>query len=146
MHPSYEKDWTPDDDWKIEARNRQYRNCIIRDMLHSGRSVQYRSTGSSLAPMVKSNDVTMWEPVKDHSLLKVNQVVFCLVQPGDYWSPDGRFYGHVIHNIGVWTDGVTYWEIGNLKNPPHINGWCNAEHIFGVLMEVSPIQYIDPQK
>ena len=63
-----------------------------------------------------------------------------MVQPGNYWSPEGRFFGHVVHNIGVWADGVPYWEIGNLKEPPNINGWCYAEHIYGVLMEVSGVQ------
>ena len=99
----------------------------------SGRSVQFRSSGNSLYPMVRSGDVTMWEPVHDHSLVEVGEVVFCAVQPRSH------FYGHMIHKIGKW-DGATYWDMGNMKEPPHINGWCLAEHIFGRLMEVSPIQ------
>ena len=108
------------------------RNHMMKDLLLSGRSVQYRGSGNSLAPLVRSGDVTMWDPVRDPSTLVVGDVVFCLVQPGD------RFYGHMIHEVGEW-DGVPYWSIGNAKNPPHINGWCQAEHIFGRLMEVSPI-------
>ena len=108
-------------------------NWLVRDMLLSGRSVQFRSSGNSLYPMVRSGDVTMWEPVRDHSLLEVGEVVFCAVQP------NSRFYGHMIHKIGKWNE-VTHWEIGNMKEPPRINGWCLAEHIFGRLMEVSPIQ------
>ena len=102
---------------------------MIKDFLVSKRSVQFRSSGDSLAPRVRSGDVTMWEPITDHSSLEVGDVVFCAVQPGD------RFYGHMIHDIGEW-HGATYWSIGNMKDPPHINGWCSAEHIFGRLMEV----------
>ena len=134
VHPKDEIDWTQNADLGNEMKLRLVRNAMIKEMLVGGRTVQYRSTGDSLKPRVRSNDVTMWEPVKDHSLLKVGDIVFCVVQEGD------RFYGHAIHEIGTWTNGKTYWMIGNLKNPPHINGWCYAEHIFGRLMEVSPIQ------
>ena len=102
-------------------------------MLKSGRSVQFRSSGDSLKPMVRSGDVTMWEPVTDHSLLEVGEVVFCAVQPGD------RFYGHMMHHIGYYF-GTKYWNIGNMKDPVHINGWCYAEHIYGRLMETSSVQ------
>ena len=134
IHPSSEVDWTLGSDWETEQHLREVRNSLVRDMLASGRSVQYRSTGNSLYPMVRPNDVTMWEQVTDCSILVVGDVVFCAVQPGD------RFYGHMIHNIGTWY-GTTYWDIGNMKDPPHINGWCYAEHIYGRLMEVSPIQH-----
>ena len=83
--------------------------------------------------MVWSGDMTMWEPLHDHSLLEVGEVVFCAVQP------HSRFYGHMIHEIGTWLV-VPYWMIGSMKDPVHINGWCYAEHIFGRLMEISPIQ------
>ena len=63
----------------------------------------------------------------------IGEVVFCRVQPKDL------FYGHMIHYIGVW-EGDKYWSIGNMKDPPRINGWCSAEHIYGRLMEVSPVQ------
>ena len=112
---------------------REVRKCLVRGMLQSGRSVQFRSFGNSLYPMVRSGDVTMWEPVHDHSLLEVGEVSFCAVQPRS------RFYRCMIHKIAK-RDGVTYWDIGNMREPPHINGWCLAEHIFGRLMEVSPVQ------
>ena len=121
----------------MEAHDRDVRDCMIKDMLMSGRSVQYRSSGSSLTPVVHSGDVTMWEPVTDHSKLVVGDIVFCHVQAPPY-AP--RYYAHAIHHIGEWF-GQTYWVIGNLRNPVHINGWCYAEHIYGVLFEVSGIQH-----
>ena len=134
VHPEYEFDWTVhpgDPEW--EERDRMARNAMIKDMLTAGKSVQYRSTGNSLAPVVYSGDVTMWEPVTDHSTLVVGEIVWCLVQPTQ------RYYGHAIHSIGDYY-GKTFWQIGNLKEPPHMNGWCYAEHIYGVLMEVSGVQ------
>ena len=133
VHPSQVLDWTLVEDPHEEQRLREVRNYMITDFLLSKRSVQFRSTGSSLAPMVQSGDVTMWEPITDHSVLEVGDVVFCAVQPGD------RFFGHMIHNIGDWY-GAKYWSIGNMKDPPRINGWCLAEHIFGRLLEVSSIK------
>ena len=56
------------------------------------------------------------------------------MQPGD------RFYGHMTHEIGTCITGKSYCMIGNMKDPVRINGWCYAEHIFGRLMEISPIQ------
>ena len=131
VHPSQVVDWTLHRDSSEELRLRKVRDHMIKDLLVSKRSVQFRSTGDSLAPRVRSGDVTMWEPVTDHSVLKVRDVVFCSVQPGD------RFYGHMIHNIGDW-HGTKYWDIGNISG--RINGWCFAEHIFGVLVDRSGIR------
>ena len=106
---------------------------MIKDLLVSKRTVQYRSAGGSLAPRVQEDDVTMLEPIVNHASLVVGDIVFCAVQARD------RFYGPMIHYIGDW-NGTTWWQIGNTKNPPLINGWCYAEHIFGRLMEVSHVQ------
>ena len=92
--------------------------------------------GHSLALVVASGDVTMWEPITDHSELIVGDIVWCQVQPSQ------RYYGHAIHDIGDWCD-QKYWMIGNLKQPPHMNGWCYVEHICGVLCEVSGIQHAE---
>ena len=134
MHPSHEVDWTWNADWDTENYDRYVRNCLAKNMLLSGRSVQFRSPGDSLKPMVRSGDVTMWEPVRDYSKLKVGEVVSCRVQESNL------FYGHMIHHIDVWEGGEQYWLIGNMKNPPRINGWCYAKHIYGHLKEVSPVQ------
>ena len=135
VHPSEEKDWTlGTGSWKEELKLRNVRNCIVRDMLKSGRSAQFRSSGNSLFPLVRSGDVSMWEPVSDHDILELGDVVFCQVQDGD------RFYAHMIQKIEYWKDGSRYWLIGNMAEPLVINGWCAAKHIYGRLMEVSPLQ------
>ena len=133
IDPTQEVDWTAARDQHDERSLQSVRDYMIRDMLQSNRPVQYRSSGNSLWPMVRSGDVTMWEPVTDVSTLVVGDVVFCCVQPS------GIFYGHMIHKIGTW-EGALFWQIGNMKDPPRINGWCLAEHIYGRLMECSPVQ------
>ena len=133
VHPSQEVDWTLCRDWEAERQNRLIRNLMIKEMLQSGRSVQFRSSGDSLKPKVLSGDVTMWEPVTDYSLLQINDIVFCSPQHKGY------SYGHAIHSIEERL-GKTYWWIANLKKTPTINGWCGKEHIYGQLYEVSGVQ------
>ena len=69
------------------------------------------------------------EPVLKHSKLMVCDVVCCDVRPPDWYGP--RCLDHMIHEIGTWTDGCTYRRIENNIKPPHMNGWCAAEHIYG---------------
>ena len=103
VHPEDEDDWTLNPALGDEMELREMRNHMMKDMLLAGRSVQYRSTGKSLEPFVRSGDVTMWDPVTDHSILVVGDIDFCAVQDGD------RFYGHAIHDIVTWTNGRTAW-------------------------------------
>ena len=84
-------------------------------------------------PGTRPGDVTMWEPVLEHSKLMVCDVIVCEVQPPAWYGP--RLYGHMIHEIGTWTGGCTQWRIGNNRKPPHMDGWCAAEHIYGLPME-----------
>ena len=132
IHPADEVDWTLGGDREDELKKRKIRNALAEEILRSKRSVKFRSTGNSLYPLVQTDDVTMWEPIFDHAKLQVGDVVFCRVQKSN------AYYGHMIHEIGYY-GRRKYWAIGNMKNPPHINGWCYAEHIFGQLMEVSPV-------
>ena len=59
IHPADEIDWTIDSDWEKELEKRNTRNTMVRDALAVGRAVQFRSSGNSLWPVVKSGDVTM---------------------------------------------------------------------------------------
>ena len=97
------------------------------------RPVQTRSTGTSLHPIVQSGDVTIWEPVGDHARLEVGDIVFCRVQTSQH------YHFHMIHKIDMW-GRRKYWDIGNLRKPRHTNGYCYAEHIYGRLVAMSPVQ------
>ena len=110
---------------------------MIKKQLIEGTAVQYRSSGNSLWPDVKSGDCCMFEPVYEPDTLRVGDIVFCEVQPKD------RFYAHKILSM-EWDSTAAsaqgeetrtrYWTIGN--NSGHKNGWCNDWHIYGRLVEV----------
>ena len=95
--PSFHQDWTSvegsrNDPLKkeLELRLRDARNRLIRELLNEGRSVFYRSSGSSMWPLAQSGDACLFHPIqavtaKDgiHSVQKeaseicVGDIVFC---------------------------------------------------------------------
>ena len=80
IHPADERDWTLVGDRDKELELREIRNKLAEEILRSRRSVQFIFTGNSLHPLVQTDDVTMWEPILDHSKLRIGDVVFCRVQ------------------------------------------------------------------
>ena len=116
-----------------EMTEQDMQNCLIRDMLQSGRSVRTQFTGSAFRPDVRSGDMTMWGPVHDYSKLKEGGVVFCAVQPrnkvcaamiykvGICDSPDGGKEGYQMV-CNPTTESMAY------------SGWCTDQHIFGQLV------------
>ena len=64
-----------------ELRVRHVLNMYTKEMLKGSRPYQVRFSGNSPWPRAKSGDVTLWEPVTDHSKLKANGVVCCEMQP-----------------------------------------------------------------
>ena len=133
IHPSQEVDWTRHPDQAEEQRLRDDHNMYIKAILKGGRACQFNAHGHSLWPRVESGGVATWAPIADHAKLRVGELVFCEVQPPAWYG--ARFYGLMIHEIGACADGSTQWTIGNMKQPPHMIGWCAAEHIYGVLIE-----------
>ena len=137
IHPDDDVDWTRSQSWDEELKRRDLRNRMIKKQLTEGTSVQYRSTGNSLWPKVKSGDCCILEPVLYPDNLKVNDIVFCEVQWGN------RFYAHMIlaiqwHKTAESASGEETWKryftIGNING--HVNGWCYDEHVYGRLVEV----------
>ena len=123
--------------WAVESMLRLQRNQLIRGVLESGRSVFYMSTGNSMWPLVQSNDACWFHPVqavtatsgdrpfqKAESPLEVGDIVFCQVQPSNY------YYAHIILEEA---EGPKYL-IGNILQ--RSNGWCRRENIFGILVDV----------
>ena len=86
--------WTLNEDWSKENKLRWERNVLIKEQLRRGEHVIYRSSGSSMWPRVKSNDLCQFEPFpKDASVEKdinVRDIVFCEVQPSKF------FYAHFV--------------------------------------------------
>ena len=143
VHPDDDIDWTKPDDpsnWDEELRLRDCRNRMIQKQLLAGKTVQYKSTGWSLFPLVHSNDCCMLEPMSGsdkHDAIPVHlgDVVFCEVYPSL------RFYCHKIVRIDKTAASAPMYIIGNNKG--HENGWCNRWHIYGRLMEVVYTEHDD---
>jgi hypothetical protein len=147
--PSFHEEWTfvpgskcDPEKWEQELRLRDARNRLIREYLIEGRSVFYKSSGSSMWPLVQANDGCSFYPTqavtaKDgvHSIQKgaseicVGDIVFCQVQRSQ------QYYDHLVLDVeqSYYHEEPKYW-IGNIQR--HFNGWCLREHIFGILVDV----------
>ena len=144
IHTDEDVDWTiPADreDWDEQFSNRLSRNIMIKTNLLAGNTVQFRSSGNSLYPIVESGDSCVFEPVDSCKDLRMGwDIVFCEVQPTN------RFFAH---KVLYWewepvdppagsaprtepTYRAKYW-IGNNKG--HINGHCYEHQIYGRLVE-----------
>ena len=79
---------------------------MIQASLNAGRSVFYKSTGSSMWPLVQSEDACTFHPIqavtakggkfsiqKEASEIEVGDIVFCQVQPSQL------FYAHIVHKV-----------------------------------------------
>ena len=136
VHPEDDIDWTVAEakgDSGEDISLRYDRNLMIKQSLIMGESVQYRSTGSSLWPDVKSGDCCLFEPIYYCDKLQPGQdIVFCEVQPHD------RFCAHKILRCMYERTAASapggeswkrYWIIGN--NSGRENGWCYDHHLYG---------------
>ena len=110
---------------------------MMKHMLQNGQSVQYRSSGNSLRPLVCSGDCCILQPVWNPALLVQYDVVFCEVQPGN------RFFTHYILKIEWETAAASSAATGEPKRKFIIgnasgwaNGHCYDQHIYGRLFEV----------
>ena len=135
MNPGDEFDF----DWTQKSQNRalelalrQVRNVMIKEQLQNGEGVAYRSSGWSCYPRIHSDDLTYLSPINretDWYNLKVDDIVFCEVQPGN------RFFCHPIHKIEeCWRRETWQWEkvytIGNLDRS-RVNGYVFRDGIYG---------------
>ena len=91
------------------------------DALLAGNTVQFRPHGNSMTGRVDSGQLCTVEPVVDHTLLEVNDVVLCKVRGAQY-----------LHLIKAVRTGQ--YQIGN--NRGGVNGWVTATQIFGKLVKV----------
>ena len=128
--PELDIDWTLcPENWNTELQRREVRNSMIKDQLLAGRDVCYRSSGNSLFPRVWSNDCCTYTPVVSATEVRVDDIVFCQVQPGD------RFYAHLVkHKYWQYSQSKWIFTISNLQGRE--NGWCGIEHIYGRLTNV----------
>ena len=130
LGPEWDIDYTRQGwpDWGTEKLRRRERDFYIKAQLKRGLNAYYRSSGWSLYPYVESGDGCTYSPVTSQNQVKVEDIVFCEVQPGN------RFYAHMVLEAQEGSSGKMRYIIGNANG--HQNGWCHIEHICGRLVKV----------
>ena len=131
----YNYDWTSTTDAKMWQFLTQMRYEMVKEVVLSGRTAQFKGTGNSLSPHVKSGDICFIDPIRPgiNSEILAGDIVFAAVQPND------RHYIHLVWRIEQWKNeyGVkrTVYVIGNNYNDHRkkCNGWAYREHVFGIL-------------
>lgn len=91
--------------------------------LRSGHTVQFRPKGHSMSGRIENGQLVTVQPLKPGQWAKVNDVVLCTVH-GRHW----------LHKVLAVEKGRC--QIGN--NRGHVNGWCETEGVFGVVVKVEP--------
>jgi hypothetical protein len=92
----------------------------IATRVAAGETVQFRPTGSSMVPLIRSRQLVTVAPV-DTTKLEVDDVVLVRVA--------GTVY---LHRVTALAGGRV--QIGN--NRGRINGWTGRERVFGLCVEV----------
>ena len=107
--PPFHEDWTIIDGsshdpvkWELELRLRGVRNRLIREDLEAGLAVFYRSTGSSMWPLVQSHDACTFHPIQavtadvtDESIECCHNACFGTADP----EPAESRWTHVLPNM-----------------------------------------------
>ena len=107
----------------------------MREALLQGHTVQFKSSGRSLEPLVFSGDVCFLHPILPgcNSGILPGDIIFCHVRPGY------RYYTHLVW--GTYKERTEHgvekdvFVIGNNRkgDKEKCNGWCYREMIYGIL-------------
>jgi hypothetical protein len=127
VSPEHDHDWTEATSYEETCRLRAERNGLIKDMLKSGKNAAYRSSGNSLLPRVRSNDICEYEPVTRDDQVSKTDIVFCQIRE--------RYWAHLVLRK-EWraysTGGFYAYAISNMKGRE--NGWTTINKIYGRLV------------
>jgi len=93
---------------------------VYADMLLEGKTVEFRPSGNSMNPYIKSKQLVRLEPIEDKYSLKEWDIVLAKV--------NGRYLLHFIKAIKLHQDGLTF-QIANASG--FING-C-TQNVFGIV-------------
>ncbi len=86
--------------------------------LKAGETVQFRPRGNSMQGKIESGQLVTVEPVADHALLAVGDVVLCKVNGNEY-----------LHLVKAISAGHKTFTIGN--NRGHTNGTVGRACVYG---------------
>ena len=101
------------------------RNENVKIYLMEGNAIRYRSSGNSMYPRIKGNDMCFYAPVENlDTNVDVDDVVFCQVQPSNH------FYAHLVwKKVYDGKEKRWYYGIGSMQG--RWNGWTTIKHIYG---------------
>ncbi|MFF0296788.1 S26 family signal peptidase [Kitasatospora sp. NPDC004614] len=90
-----------------------------------GATVEFRPSGSSMVPLIRSRQSVLVAPV-DPTLLKVGDIVLARVA--------GTVYLHLVSALGPARRRV---QISN--NRGRVNGWTGHDRVFGICVSVDGV-------
>jgi Peptidase S24-like len=96
-------------------------NFVLKTLLEKG-EVTFKPHGNSMTPKIDSGDQVVVRKV-DLKALRVGDAVYAKVK--------GSYYLHLLSAIDE-TQGR--YQISN--NHGHVNGWVNADNVFGLCIKV----------
>ena len=89
------------------------------EKLQAGEQVQFRPSGNSMQPRIKSGQLCTVDPIDGPP--EKGDIVLCRVGRAEY-----------LHKVLAVDD--TMFQIGNAKG--RVNGWIGLQDIFGILVRV----------
>jgi hypothetical protein len=98
----------------------------IAERVVGGARVEFRPTGSSMVPLIRSRDLVTVAPV-DPARLEVGDIVLARVA--------GTIYLHLVSALDRAKGRV---QISN--NRGRVNGWTSHDRVFGICLAVEGIQ------
>ena len=101
-------------------------NAAWRARLQAGETVEFRGSGNSLHPRIKSGECCRYVPVRKHEDIKEKDIVFCQIK--------GRYWGHMVKKK-TFVGGKDEYEytISNIHGWE--NGTCTLEHVYGKVVD-----------
>lgn len=97
-------------------------NSIVKTLSEKG-EISFKPHGQSMTPKIESGDLVRVKVVAS-SILRIGDIVYCKVK--------GNYYLHLITAIDY---PKSKFQISNNKG--HVNGWINANSIYGLCIEVA---------
>ncbi len=97
-------------------------NAIAAQHLLAGETCLLTGYGQSMTPRLKSGQSVIVQPVREDTILKKRDIVFCKV--------NGSYYLHLISAI----KNKNSYQISN--NHGHVNGTINRSNIFGKVIKI----------
>ena len=95
---------------------------LMATRVAAGETVQFRPTGSSMVPLIRSRQTVTVSPV-DPATVEVGDIVLCRVAGATY-----------LHLVSAVDPGAGRVQISN--NRGRVNGWTNHARLYGICTAV----------